>query len=76
MTRSQGYRWLKEKVLSDDGRKQQDKLRELAILAATFDCTLAQLAIGKCEREEGTRLCFSRNQCLPLSLSFSLVFEK
>ena len=49
---------MKEKVLSDDGRKQQDKLRELAILAATFDCTLAQLAIGKYERGERPRLFF------------------
>jgi hypothetical protein len=38
---------LKEKVLNDEGRKQQSKLRELSILATTFDCTLAQLAIGK-----------------------------
>ncbi|CAF4889360.1 unnamed protein product, partial [Rotaria magnacalcarata] len=29
-----GYGWLKEKVLNEEGRKQQDKLRELAILAS------------------------------------------
>ena len=46
-TLSQSYRWLKEKVLSDEGRKQQSKLRELTSLASTFDCTLAQLAIGQ-----------------------------
>jgi len=38
---------LKEKVLNEDGRKQQNQLRELTILASTFDCTVAQLAIGK-----------------------------
>ncbi len=42
----QGYGWLKEKVLNEEGRKQQNKLRELTILASTFDCTVAQLAIG------------------------------
>ncbi len=43
----QGYGWLKDKILSDEGRKQQSKLRELGVLASKFDCTLAQLAIGK-----------------------------
>ncbi|CAF4861148.1 unnamed protein product, partial [Rotaria magnacalcarata] len=42
-----GYGWLKDKILNDEGRKQQSKLRELAVLASKFDCTLAQLAIGK-----------------------------
>ena len=44
---SQGYAWLKDKILNDEGRKQQSKLRELAMLASKFDCSLAQLAIGK-----------------------------
>ncbi|CAF5164839.1 unnamed protein product, partial [Rotaria magnacalcarata] len=47
-----GYGWLKEKVLNEEGRKQQDKLRELAILASKLDCTLAQLAIAWCLRNE------------------------
>jgi hypothetical protein len=38
---------LKDKILNDEGRKQQSKLRELAFIASRFDCTLAQLAIGK-----------------------------
>lgn len=42
----QGYSWLKDKILNEEGRKQQSKIRELAVLAAKFDCTLAQLAIG------------------------------
>ena len=42
----EGYGWLKEKILNDEGRKQQNQLRELTNLAATFDCTVGQLAIG------------------------------
>lgn len=42
-----GYAWLKDKILNEEGRKQQGKLRELASLASRLDCTLAQLAIGK-----------------------------
>lgn len=33
--------------MNDEGRKQQSKLRELAVIASKLDCTLAQLAIGK-----------------------------
>ncbi|CAF1433760.1 unnamed protein product [Adineta ricciae] len=47
-----GYGWLKEKILNEEGRKQQSKLRELAVLAAKFDCTLAQLAIAWCLKSE------------------------
>lgn len=65
-TLSQSYRWLKEKVLSDEGRKQQSKLRELTSLASTFDCTLAQLAIGQSSFADRS----------PRIFSFSLVFEK
>ncbi|CAF1304542.1 unnamed protein product [Adineta ricciae] len=47
-----GYGWLKEKVLSEDGRKQQNKLRELTLLASTLDCTIAQLAIAWCLKND------------------------
>ncbi|UJR38139.1 hypothetical protein I4U23_030818 [Adineta vaga] len=47
-----GYGWLKEKILNEEGRKQQTKLRELAILATKFDCTLAQLAIAWCLKND------------------------
>ncbi|UJR08153.1 hypothetical protein I4U23_012429 [Adineta vaga] len=47
-----GYGWLKEKVLSEEGRKQQLKLRELTMLASTLDCTIAQLAIAWCLKNE------------------------
>ena len=43
----QGYGWLKERILSDDGRKQQMQLRELSTITHRLGCTLAQLAIGK-----------------------------
>lgn len=47
-----GYGWLKEKVLSEEGRKQQNKLRELTIIATSFECTIAQLAIAWCLKNE------------------------
>ncbi|CAF3929802.1 unnamed protein product [Rotaria magnacalcarata] len=39
------------KVLNEEGRKQQDKLRE-AMLALKLDCTVAQLAIAWCLKNE------------------------
>lgn len=43
----QPYQWLKEKIMSEDGRKQQAKLKELAHIAEKLGCTLPQLAIGE-----------------------------
>lgn len=43
----QSYQWLKEKILSEDGRKQQAKLKELGHIAEKLSCTLPQLAVGK-----------------------------
>lgn len=43
----QGYGWLKDKILSEDGRRQQIQLREIGLIADRLGCTLAQLAIGK-----------------------------
>jgi len=43
----QGYGWLKDRILSEEGRKQQAKLRELATIAERIGCSLAQLAIGQ-----------------------------
>lgn len=42
----QGYQWLKDKILSEEGRRQQAKLKELQALAERLGCTLPQLAIG------------------------------
>ncbi|XP_009297065.3 voltage-gated potassium channel subunit beta-1 isoform X2 [Danio rerio] len=47
------YQWLKEKILGEDGRKQQAKLKELTHIAERLSCTLPQLAIAWCLRNEG-----------------------
>lgn len=44
---SQGYQWLKDKILTEEGRRQQGKLKELQGIAERLSCTLPQLAIGK-----------------------------
>ncbi|KAF3820385.1 hypothetical protein GH733_015894 [Mirounga leonina] len=41
-----GYQWLKDKILSEEGRRQQAKLKELQAIAERLGCTLPQLAIG------------------------------
>ncbi|XP_053338439.1 voltage-gated potassium channel subunit beta-1-like isoform X1 [Clarias gariepinus] len=48
-----GYQWLKEKILSEEGRRQQAKLKELQAIAERLGCTLPQLAIAWCLRNEG-----------------------
>ena len=42
----QGYQWMKDKILSEEGRRQQAKLKELLAIAERLGCTLPQLAIG------------------------------
>ncbi|KAL0158359.1 hypothetical protein M9458_046435, partial [Cirrhinus mrigala] len=46
----QGYQWLKDKILSEEGRRQQAKLKELQAIAERLGCTLPQLAIGNTAR--------------------------
>lgn len=41
------YQWLKDKILSEDGRKQQSKLKDLVPIAERLGCTLPQLAVGE-----------------------------
>ncbi|XP_032969376.1 voltage-gated potassium channel subunit beta-2 isoform X7 [Rhinolophus ferrumequinum] len=48
-----GYQWLKDKILSEEGRRQQAKLKELQATAERLGCTLPQLAIAWCLRNEG-----------------------
>uniref|UniRef100_A0A4W4G3K2 NADP-dependent oxidoreductase domain-containing protein n=1 Tax=Electrophorus electricus TaxID=8005 RepID=A0A4W4G3K2_ELEEL len=48
-----GYQWLKERVHSEDGRRQLAKIKELHLLANRLGCTAAQLAIAWCLRSEG-----------------------
>uniref|UniRef100_F6YD53 NADP-dependent oxidoreductase domain-containing protein n=1 Tax=Ciona intestinalis TaxID=7719 RepID=F6YD53_CIOIN len=54
MSRAQlkGFSWLKEKIISESGRRQQAKLMELQIIADRFGCSLSQLAIAWCLRFE------------------------
>lgn len=47
-----GYTWLKDKILSEEGRRQQAKLREVAVIADRLGCSLAQLAIAWCLKNE------------------------
>jgi len=44
--RMQGYGWLKDRILGEDGRRQQMQLRELGLIAEQLGSSLAQLAIG------------------------------
>ncbi|KAJ8275473.1 hypothetical protein COCON_G00072250 [Conger conger] len=48
-----GYHWLKERVSSEEGRRQLAKIKELHMLADRLGCTAAQLAIAWCLRSEG-----------------------
>ncbi|XP_071220564.1 voltage-gated potassium channel subunit beta-2-like isoform X3 [Salvelinus alpinus] len=48
-----GYQWLKERVNSEEGRKQLAKIKELHLMADRLGCTAAQLAIAWCLRSEG-----------------------
>ncbi|XP_028309742.1 voltage-gated potassium channel subunit beta-2-like isoform X2 [Gouania willdenowi] len=41
-----GYQWMKEKILSEEGNRQQGKLKELQAITERLGCTLPQLAIG------------------------------
>lgn len=43
----QGYQWMKDKILREEGHRQQVKLKELQAVAERLSCTLPQLAIGK-----------------------------
>ncbi|KAJ6669415.1 hypothetical protein lerEdw1_008224 [Lerista edwardsae] len=40
------YQWLKEKIVSEEGRKQQTKLKDLFPIAERLGCTLPQLAVA------------------------------
>lgn len=57
----QCYQWLKEKIISEEGRKQQGKLKDLSPIAERLGCTLPQLAVGG-----------SLHSCTPPGLLLSL----
>ncbi|XP_076035837.1 potassium voltage-gated channel subfamily A regulatory beta subunit hyperkinetic isoform X2 [Oratosquilla oratoria] len=47
-----GYTWLKDKASTEDGRKQQNRLRELGNMAERIGCTITQLSIAWCLKNE------------------------
>ncbi|XP_062901873.1 voltage-gated potassium channel subunit beta-1a isoform X1 [Mobula hypostoma] len=47
------YQWLKDKIISEEGRRQQAKLKDLTPIVERLSCTLPQLAIAWCLRTEG-----------------------
>ena len=47
-----GFQWFKDNVISETGRRQQAKLKEIQIISDRLGCTLAQLAIAWCLRFE------------------------
>ncbi|CAJ1055171.1 voltage-gated potassium channel subunit beta-2-like [Xyrichtys novacula] len=47
-----GYQWMKDKILSEEGHRQQVKLKELQAVAERLGCTLPQLAIAWCLRND------------------------
>uniref|UniRef100_V9KNT7 Potassium voltage-gated channel, shaker-related subfamily, beta member 1 n=1 Tax=Callorhinchus milii TaxID=7868 RepID=V9KNT7_CALMI len=47
------YQWLKDKICSEEGRKQQAKLKDLIPIAERLSCTLPQLAVAWCLRNGG-----------------------
>ena len=46
----EGYEWLRDRILSDEGRRQIEKARQLEPVAKDLGVTLAQLALAWCAR--------------------------
>lgn len=51
--------------MSEDGRKQQAKLKELAHIAEKLGCTLPQLAIGEGKQEKVDKGMLQPNSVYP-----------
>lgn len=51
----QGYTWLKERLQPEEGRRQQDKLREVGQLAERLGCTVTQLVIAWCLKNDSVQ---------------------
>lgn len=47
-----GYGWLKEKISNEEGKEQQAKIRILQSIAEKLNCTLAQLSLAWCLKNE------------------------
>ena len=51
----QGYTWLKERLQPEETRRQQEKLRDISQLADKLGCTVSQLAIAWCLKNESVQ---------------------
>ncbi|KAF4533265.1 hypothetical protein B566_EDAN010500 [Ephemera danica] len=51
----EGYTWLKERLQPEEGRRQQDKLREVGQLAERLGCTITQLVIAWCLKNDSVQ---------------------
>ncbi|XP_072390484.1 voltage-gated potassium channel subunit beta-2 isoform X1 [Diabrotica undecimpunctata] len=58
----EGYSWMKDRLQPDESRRQAEKIRELNALAEKLGCSLTQLAIAWCLKNESV-------QCLLLGAS-------
>ncbi|XP_057652577.1 voltage-gated potassium channel subunit beta-2 isoform X1 [Diorhabda carinulata] len=51
----ESYSWMKDRLQPDESRKQADKIRELSALAEKLGCSLSQLAITWCLKNESVQ---------------------
>ncbi|XP_044728022.1 voltage-gated potassium channel subunit beta-2 isoform X2 [Chrysoperla carnea] len=58
----ESYTWLKDRLQPEESRRQSDKLRDIANLAEKLGCTISQLAVAWCLKNESV-------QCLLLGAS-------
>nr|CAD7455462.1 unnamed protein product [Timema tahoe] len=50
-----GYTWIKERLQPEETRRQQDKLKDIAQLSEKLGCTVSQLAIAWCLKNESVQ---------------------
>lgn len=55
ITAKQGYGWIKERIQPEDARRQSEKVRELNALAERLGCTLSQLVVAWCLKNESVQ---------------------
>nr|CAD7437636.1 unnamed protein product [Timema bartmani] len=51
----EGYTWIKERLQPEETRRQQDKLKDIAQLSEKLGCTVSQLAIAWCLKNESVQ---------------------
>ncbi|KAF2886740.1 hypothetical protein ILUMI_19433 [Ignelater luminosus] len=54
-TNKEGFSWVKERAQPEETRRQSEKIRELNALAERLGCTLAQLSIAWCLKNESVQ---------------------